>query len=234
MTIVPRSVSTTACLFRISSSVSVVVKNCGPAGGFAGAGFAPRCPACNWCTATAMKSERRCRSKSSHSASNIIRKMNFEWRTGARTSLLLILIASGCGGRNQPAPETHTAPAQEPPSGSGVELTGKLAASLAPPSAVVVVEPASPVELPVKAEPAIMDQAGYEFLPGFLIAQAGQNVQFWNSEDVLHNVRVTETSTQQPVFNVATLALASTSSSSSPDTTPCPAISTRPCARRSS
>ncbi len=51
-----------------------------------------------------------------------------------------------------------------------------------------------------------MDQAGYEFLPGFLIAQAGQNVQFRNSEDVLHNVRVTETTTQQPVFNVATLA----------------------------
>ena len=133
-------------------------------------------------------------------------KMNFEWRTGARTSLLLILIASGCGGRNQPAPETHTAPAQEPPSGAGVELTGKLASSLAPPSALMVVEPASPVELPVKAEPAIMDQAGYEFLPAFLIAQAGQNVQFCNSENVLHNVRVTEKTTQQPVFNVATLA----------------------------
>ena len=37
-----------------------------------------------------------------------------------------------------------------------------------------------------------MDQAGYEFLPAFLIAQAGQPVQFRNSEDVLHNVRVSE------------------------------------------
>src|SRR5688572_19703094 len=44
MTIVPRSVSTTACLFRISSRVSGVVKNCGPAG-FGGAGFVPRCSA---------------------------------------------------------------------------------------------------------------------------------------------------------------------------------------------
>ena len=51
-----------------------------------------------------------------------------------------------------------------------------------------------------------MDQAGYEFLPGFLLAQAGQSVQFRNSEDVLHNVRVTEISSQKPVFNVATVA----------------------------
>jgi hypothetical protein len=31
-------------------------------------------------------------------------------------------------------------------------------------------------------------------------------VHFRNSEDVLHNVRVTEISSQKPVFNVATLA----------------------------
>ena len=85
-------------------------------------------------------------------------------------------------------------------------VSGKLASSLAPPSALIVLEPQGTAELPVKAEPAIMDQAGYEFLPGFLLAQAGQTVQFRNSEDVLHNVRVTEISTQKPVFNVATLA----------------------------
>ena len=51
-----------------------------------------------------------------------------------------------------------------------------------------------------------MDQSGYQFLPGLLVAQAGQTVQFRNSEDVLHNVRVTEVATDTPVFNVATLA----------------------------
>ena len=51
-----------------------------------------------------------------------------------------------------------------------------------------------------------MDQSGYAFLPGFLLAQAGQVVQFRNSEDVLHNVRVTEASQQKSVFNVATVA----------------------------
>jgi len=88
----------------------------------------------------------------------------------------------------------------------GATVTGKLASSLAPPSALIVLEPQGAAELPIKAEPAIMDQAGYEFLPGFLLAQAGQSVQFRNSEDVLHNVRVTEISSQKPVFNVATVA----------------------------
>ena len=76
--------------------------------------------------------------------------------------------------------------------------------SLATLAALMVLEPASDVELPVKSEPAVIDQAGYEFLPGFLVAQAGQPVQFRNSEDVLHNVRVTNTAGQQPVFNIAT------------------------------
>ncbi len=69
-----------------------------------------------------------------------------------------------------------------------------------------MLEPQAGVELPVTDAPAIMDQAGYEFLPAFLIAQAGQPVQFRNSEDVLHNVRVTNAASQEPVFNVATLA----------------------------
>src|SRR5262245_23082195 len=48
MTIVPRSVSTTACLLRISSRESGVVKNCGAAGlAGAGFGFAPCWPACH-------------------------------------------------------------------------------------------------------------------------------------------------------------------------------------------
>ena len=70
-----------------------------------------------------------------------------------------------------------------------------------------MLEPQGGAELPITSAPAIMDQAGYEFLPAFLIAQAGQPVQFRNSEDVLHNVRVSNAAPpQEPVFNVATLA----------------------------
>ncbi len=88
-------------------------------------------------------------------------------------------------------------------------MAGKLAPSIAPPSALVVLEPQSGIELPVKSEPAIMDQSGYEFVPGFLLAQTGQVVHFRNGEDVLHNVRVTESSQQKPIFNVATVAFGS-------------------------
>jgi plastocyanin len=121
----------------------------------------------------------------------------------------LLLAAIGCGGNSElPAKadlkvSTTDAAAS---SSDGAHVTGKVAPGLAPPSAVVVLERKGETELPVKSEPAIMDQAGYEFLPGFLLAQAGQLVQFRNSEDVLHNVRVTEISSQKPVFNVATVA----------------------------
>lgn len=117
-----------------------------------------------------------------------------------------VLAAAGCGSDTS-TPAADSAQAHPAVSAhGGVDLAGTLAASLAPPSAVVVLEPQDGAELPVKTEAAIMDQAGYEFLPGFLIAQAGQAVQFRNSEDVLHNVRVTEISSQKPVFNVATVA----------------------------
>jgi plastocyanin len=131
--------------------------------------------------------------------------MNFPWRAAATATLLFVGACSGTS--NDPAPATQTPASNQPVApGSRSELVGKLAPAIAPPSALIVLEPANAVELPVKPEPAIMDQSGYEFLPGFLIAQAGQNVQFRNSEDILHNVRVSDASTQQPVFNVATVA----------------------------
>jgi plastocyanin len=119
----------------------------------------------------------------------------------------LVLAAFGCGG-NEPsaAADPKAGTANEAPALSdGASITGKLAPSLAPPSTLIVLDPQGQVALPVKTEPAIMDQAGYEFLPAFLIAQAGQPVQFRNSEDVLHNVRVADAASQTPVFNVATL-----------------------------
>ena len=48
-----------------------------------------------------------------------------------------------------------------------------------------------------------MDQVSLVFYPSFLLAQAGQTVEFRNGEDVLHNIRVTEVADQKPIFNVA-------------------------------
>jgi plastocyanin len=123
---------------------------------------------------------------------------------------VLLLAALNCGSKPESTPSTSpaTSPTHANNSRDG-DVTGTLAPSVAPPSALIVLEPETGVDLPVKAEPAIMDQSGYAFLPGFLVAQAGQRVQFRNSEDVLHNVRVAEASQQKPVFNVATTAFGS-------------------------
>src|SRR5688572_18276400 len=113
-----------------------------------------------------------------------------------RQTIVAVFAAVGLAecGSGDTATSNHT-PSEQQSSGETGGLSGKIAPALAPPAALVVLEPAMPMELPVKAEPAIMDQSGYQFLPGFLLAQAGQNVQFRNSEDVLHNVRVAEAST---------------------------------------
>jgi plastocyanin len=119
----------------------------------------------------------------------------------------VVIVCSACGSTSSPSPAPDSASTQPPASTSGnAAVKGRIARSLASSSAVIVLEPTAGTELPVNQHPAIMDQAGYEFFPASLIAQAGQPVEFRNSEDILHNVRVTETSTHEPVFNVATLS----------------------------
>ena len=98
---------------------------------------------------------------------------------------------------------TNTASLKAGATAANAEVTGKLASKLAPPASLVSLELQDGGEMPVRSDPAIMDQVTLVFLPAFLVAQAGQPVEFRNSEDVLHNIRVTEVSEQKPVFNVA-------------------------------
>lgn len=126
--------------------------------------------------------------------------MKFAWRL----SIATLLAAVGCGGRTDTTQVDAGASTHTPSISGRVEVIGKLAADFAPPSSLVALEPRGEVELPVKSEPAVMDQVSLEFLPSFLVAQTGQTVEFRNSEDVLHNIRVTEVAGQKPVFNVAT------------------------------
>jgi plastocyanin len=83
-------------------------------------------------------------------------------------------------------------------------VTGKVPSASGFP-AIVVLAPRAPRTLPAPMRPKTMDQIGYAFVPGLLVVQAGQPTRFHNSEDVLHNVRVTESATQEPVFNIATV-----------------------------
>jgi plastocyanin len=125
-------------------------------------------------------------------------------------SLAVIVTASfGCGTKpaQAPAAPASSASSSGPSAGSSATVTGKVKGAGA--GAAVVLAPADGHEISPPAAPKIMDQSGYEFLPALLLAQQGQTVQFRNSEDVLHNVRVTEVATETPVFNVATIAFGS-------------------------
>ena len=53
--------------------------------------------------------------------------------------------------------------------------------------------------------PEVMDQIGGEFVPGVLLAQPAQPIEFRNCEDVLHNVHIADLESHATVANVATL-----------------------------
>jgi plastocyanin len=118
------------------------------------------------------------------------------------------IVALNCAGKHEDQPTADlkagaTTQSATTPT-AGVEVSGKLSPAGAPPASLVTLEPQSAAPVPIKAEPAIMDQVSLEFLPAFLLVQAGQTVEFRNGEDVLHNIRVTEVAEQRPVFNIAT------------------------------
>ena len=57
---------------------------------------------------------------------------------------------------------------------------------------VVTLDPHVPVDVLVPSEPTVMDQYGRDFIPRLLVVREGQTVQFQNSEDELHTVRVSD------------------------------------------
>ena len=120
------------------------------------------------------------------------------WRVAACAALFLAAI--GCSSQNQSSSATPSdgsagmTPAATASPGGGVEVSGKLSPGLAPGSTFITLELRGNGEVPVKSSPAVMDQVSQTFLPAFLVAQAGQRVEFRNSDDVLHNIRVTESS----------------------------------------
>jgi len=76
----------------------------------------------------------------------------------------------------------------------GVHTTG---------TAVVVLEPKIATVFPPPSEKPVMDQAGLTFGPELLLVRTGYPVEFRNSDDTLHNVRVSHEETRTSAFNVA-------------------------------
>ncbi len=67
--------------------------------------------------------------------------------------------------------------------------------------AFVALQPESAHTSPPPGKPGVIDQFGYTFEPSLLIAQQDQTVRIGNSEDVDHNVRVTNVETRAVVVN---------------------------------
>ena len=100
-----------------------------------------------------------------------------------------------------PAPAALAAPvAAAAASGATGSIAGQVKATG---SAVVVLEPKTARTFAAPDEKPVMDQAGLSFGPELLLVRTGFPVEFRNSDDTLHNVRVSHEETRASAFNVA-------------------------------
>jgi plastocyanin len=119
-------------------------------------------------------------------------------------ALAALLLFAACSSAPQPQMESATSapPAADAPAIPVQSMVGgRVPVSSGLPS-IVVLERQTPGELPPSELP-VMDQVALTFIPGTLIVRTGQPVEFRNSDDTLHNVRVNEDTTKAGTFNVA-------------------------------
>jgi hypothetical protein len=113
-----------------------------------------------------------------------------------------LVLLSACSEAPEPQAEQATAPPAAAPEGAQANIVfGRAPVSGQRPS-IVVLEPQPPRELPPTPQP-VMDQIALTFIPDVLVVRTGQPVEFRNSDDQLHNVRVSEDTSKEGIFNVA-------------------------------
>jgi len=97
-------------------------------------------------------------------------------------------------------------PAADTPSvegGSAPSLEGTAAPAARGLPSVVTLMPDTPTDV-VPTEAPVVDQYALRFYPDLLVVRVGQEVEFRNSEDVVHNVRVKYVESDSVLFNVVT------------------------------
>lgn len=116
-----------------------------------------------------------------------------------------LAIALGCAEPEAPRPASEEDTAARP-AAAGFTVTGRAPRASGGFPSVLLFEPVDgePFPLPEPETRPLMDQYGIEFHPSILLARAGQTLEFRNSEDELHNVRVVHTGVGKTLFNVAT------------------------------
>jgi plastocyanin len=101
-------------------------------------------------------------------------------------------------------PASSSAAAAVPQAAVSGATSGRIAGRVnAAGTAVVVLEPKTARTFAAPAEKPVMDQAGLMFGPELLLVRTGYPVEFRNSDDTLHNVRVSHEETRTSAFNVA-------------------------------
>lgn len=121
--------------------------------------------------------------------------------------VVVVLGLLGCACGTKPADWSRPAAGSAPAVTGQAEVGRALVVGKGPKAkwggAIVVLEPRAAREFPAPTEPRVMDQFGLGFSPELLLVQQDQPVEFRNSEDVLHNVRVINADTREPEFNVS-------------------------------
>jgi plastocyanin len=118
--------------------------------------------------------------------------------------VLIAACTAACSCSKPEAPPAAVAAAAPPSAASSTAANGSVAGRVhATGTAVVVLEPKSPRAFAPPGEKPVMDQAGLTFGPELLLVRTGYPVEFRNSDDTLHNVRVSHEETRASAFNVA-------------------------------
>lgn len=130
------------------------------------------------------------------------------WWRGFAPALSLLALASACSSTEKPAVVTDqpspVAATASPGGDAGPHtVTGALPAAVGGFPSIVILERQPGGDEAAPAVAPFMDQVQQTYIPPVLMVRTGQPVEFRNSDEVLHNVRVREDATHSPAFNVA-------------------------------
>jgi plastocyanin len=120
-------------------------------------------------------------------------------------ALLIAACVTACACSKAEPPSSAAGTAAPPPAGaaSGAARGSIAGRAHTTGTAVVVLEPKTARTFSPPDGKPVMDQAGLTFGPELLLVRTGFPVEFRNSDDTLHNVRVSHEETRTSAFNVA-------------------------------
>jgi plastocyanin len=121
-----------------------------------------------------------------------------------RLVAIAMCVAAAACSKSEPAPPAVAAAPVAVPVAASSPVAGSVTGQVhADGTAVIVLEPKAARSFPPQTDKPVMDQVGLTFDPELLLVRTGQPVDFRNSDDTLHNVRVSHEDTRTSAFNVA-------------------------------